>query len=191
MSCMCRVLRKRATPPCMVRRESKRRNVADPVGLHRLAEGVGPLFEVAGVHQIVEVGGVLEEALHVRRIFAHLARLLRHAIHLGIEVHHLAVFEEVAPVGTQGSDGDVVAHPLAAALEETGEEVRQRENGRAQIEAVAALLEHVELAADLRVLLVDGDPVALLGQRDGRRQSAEPRPDDDDLSSCPCSTSPC
>ena len=102
------------------------------------------------------------------RILADLARLLGHALGLGVEVHHLAVGEEVAPVRPQRADGNVVAHAPAAALEETSEEVGQGEDGRAQIEAVAALPVHVELAADLGVLLVDGDLVALLGQRDGR-----------------------
>ncbi len=59
--------------------------------------------------------------------------------------------------------------------------MRQREDGRTEIEGVTLLLEHVELAADLRVFLVDGDSITFLRQRDGRGQSAQAGPDDDDV----------
>jgi hypothetical protein len=42
------------------------------------------------------------------------------------------------------------------------EDVRQREDGRAEVEGVALLLEHVELAADLGVLLEYLDVVTRL-----------------------------
>ena len=82
---------------------------------------------------------------------------------------------------SQWPDREVITHLFAAALEQALEDVRQCEDGRPKVERVPLLLEHVELAADLVVLLEDLDVVTGLLQRDGGGQPAQTRPDDDDL----------
>jgi hypothetical protein len=139
------------------------------------------LLEVAGVDQVVEVGGVFEEAFDVGGVLADLAGLGGHDGGIGVEIDHLAVFEKVPPVRAQRADRDVVAHFAAGAFEQALEEVGQGEDGGAEVEGVSGLLEHVEFAADLGVFLVDGDVVSLLGERDGGGDSAEAGADDDDF----------
>ncbi len=67
---------------------------------------------------------------------------------------------------SQGLGRDVIAHLLAGSFEQPLEDLGQGEDRRPEIEGVALGLEHVEFAADLVVLLVDGDLVSFLAQRD-------------------------
>ena len=159
----------------------KLRELAEAVEAGELLGGIQSLFEVAGIDEVVEVCRVFQEPLHTGGVFADLARLFGHAVGLGIQVHHRAVLEEVAPVRAQGPDRNVVGHLPSRALEQAAEDVRERENGRAEIEGVAVLLEQVKLAADLGVLLMDGDRVSLLGQGDSRGEPPKARSDNDDF----------
>ena len=58
--------------------------------------------------------------------------------------------------------------------------MRQGEDGRTQIESITLFLEHIELAADPRVFLVDRDIISFLCQRDGCGQSSKAGADDND-----------
>ena len=55
---------------------------------------------------------------------------------------------------------EIVAHPLAARGEQSLENVRQREDGRAEVERVALRLQQIQLAADLGVLLKNFDRIS-------------------------------
>ena len=152
-----------------------------PVVLRETLPVIEALLEVTVVGQVVKLGGVFEETLDVLRRLAHLAPLGGHLVRLGIEIKRDAVLEEISPMRSQRADGDVILHLLPAALEQALEEVRQREDGRAEIEGVALLLERVQLAPNLVVFLKDLDVVAGLSQRDGSGQPTQPCADDDDF----------
>ena len=134
------------------------------VELGELLRGIQPLLEIAAVDEVVEVGRILEEALHVRAVLPDLGGLPGHDFGVGVEVDVAAVFEEIPPVRAQRADRDVVAHFAAGLFEEPLEKVGQGEDRGPEVESVAVEGQHVELAADLVVLFVDRDPVALLGE---------------------------
>jgi hypothetical protein len=76
-------------------------------------------------------------------------------------------------------EGDGVLETFAIAFKDGAEDLRQREDRWAQVEAEALRLKLIELAPDLRVFLKDGDLKAVARQRDGRGHAAKSGSDDD------------
>ena len=134
----------------------------EPIKFAKCRRSIEALLEITFVDEVVEVGGILEKFFHIRRVLTDLAGLGGHHGRIRIEIDHLAILEEIPPVRAQRADRDVVGHFLARAFEEPFENVRQREDRGSEIEAVAFGFEHIELAADLRVFLVDRDLVPFL-----------------------------
>ena len=126
--------------------------------------GIEPLLEITLIHQIIEVGRVLEKFFHICRILAHLASFGCHHRRVRIEIDHLAILEKISPMRAQCADRNVVRHFLSRSFKKTLKNVRQREDRRAQIKCVAFGLEHIQLAANLRVFLVNRDLVSFLRQ---------------------------
>ena len=78
------------------------------------------------------------------------------------EVKNNSVLKEVSPLRIDPLQRYVVLEPFAVAFEDRTKDLRQRKDRRTKIEAEPLGLQSVELAAELRVLLQDGDLKALL-----------------------------
>ena len=101
-----------------------------------------------------------------------------HEVVFLIEIDGGFSFEEIAPLGGDGVELDVVGHFLTGALEEVFEELRQGEDGGAEVEGVAVEFLDVEFASDAFVFLEDLDFVSGGAKRDGGGESAEAGADD-------------
>ena len=69
---------------------------------------------------------------------------------------------------------------MPSAFEEGTKNLRKGEDRGSKIEAESFGLQLIELAANLRILLKNGDLEALARKHDGRRHTAQPSSDDDD-----------
>ena len=117
-----------------------------------IARRIQALLEIARVDEIVQVRRIPQEPFYRGGIFTDLACLLGHSLRFGNQVHHSPVLEEIAPMRTQGTHRNVIGHFLAGLLEQPFEDVRQGENGRAEVKGKTTLLEQVKLASNLGVL---------------------------------------
>ena len=101
-----------------------------------------------------------------------------HEVVFLVEIDGGFPFEEIAPLGGDGVELDVVGHLLTGAVEEVFEELRQGEDGGAEVEGVAVEFFNVEFASDAFVFLEDLDFVSGGAKRDGGGESAEAGADD-------------
>ena len=147
---------------------------AQPIVAEQGAERVDPLAEVAPLDGVVLLAAVGEEVAERRlEVRSQLGELGPHPVVVGIEVDDFAVLEEVAPVRGDRAQRDVVVEALPGSREEIAEDLRQRHDRGAEVEAEAVALEYVELAAQLRILLEQGHRVARGRQRGGGGEAAE------------------
>ena len=96
------------------------------------------------------------------------------------EVDDDSIFKEIAPLRIDALQGYIVFKPLAIPFEDGTKNLREGEDRGSKIEAESFALQLIELAADLRVLLQNGDLEAIARKHDGRRHAAEPGSDDND-----------
>ena len=126
-----------------------------------------------------------EELAHVLGVVG------RDARDLGLEPVHVvggadlaARLEHEVVLRIEPLELDVVLEPLAAGLEDVGEDLRIEEEGRADVEAEAAgRLDRLGAAADRRVLLQQRDVDAGPGEEQRGGEAAGTGTDDDDAAS--------
>ena len=73
------------------------------------------------------------------------------------EVNDDSIFKKIAPLRIDALQGYIVFESLAVTFEDGTKYFRKREDRGSKIEAESFGLQLIELAADLRVLLKDGD----------------------------------
>ena len=105
------------------------------------------------------------------------------------EIQHRAVLEEAAPLRIEPDQFEIIFHAPAGFGENAPQHGRNRDDGRARVEAEARALDGGGLAAQPFVALEEDDLVAARGERAGGRESAESAADDADafvswMSSC-------
>ena len=137
---------------------------AELVVLDELPEIIEPFRKVAAVNDIILLAAVIEEALEFGPMFfkiaGELSKLGFHEVVFLVKVDGGAVLKEVAPVGSNSVELDVVLHLLPGALEEVAEELRESEDGGAEVEGVAVFFKEVKFSSDPFVLFKDLDLIA-------------------------------
>ena len=166
-------------------------HIAEDAGLggrlaHHVADAAEILVEEDLLAQAVHAPRVLEElevalaGLHRGELSVEVAREI-----LGIvaEIKHRAVFVEAAPLRVEAHEIEVVGHAPSAAADDAAHDLGHGDDGRPHVEGVALLGEDIHLAAEMAVLLDDGDiaVAAELGGEFGRcREAGKSAADDDD-----------
>jgi len=127
------------------------------------------------------VAGVSEEVLVLAEdLRAEAFELRAHSFGVFPEVDDNSIFKKVAPLRIDALQGYIVFESLAVTFEEGAKNLWKCEDRGSKIEAESFGSQLIEFAADLRILLKDGDLEAPAREHDGSRHAAKPSSDDDD-----------